>query len=162
MKVEQIMTHEVVTCTPDDTLDVAAGLMWDHDCGCVPVVREDSRTRRVVAMLTDRDVAMAAYTQGRPLHEIRVASAMSHDLCSCHPGDPVSLVVKILETRQLHRLPVVVGDAELVGILALADIAREARREQAGAAREVTDGQVAEAIETICQPRDTMRELTAA
>jgi len=159
MKVEQIMTHDVTTCTPEDTLDVPARLMWERDCGCVPVVHDG---RKVVAMLTDRDVAMAAFTQGRPLHEIRVASAMSPDLSSCCPNDPVSLALEILQTRQLRRLPVVSGDGELIGMLSLADLAREARREHGRSVREVADGQIAEAIEAITLPRSPMRELTAA
>jgi len=158
MKVEQIMTHDVVTCGPDDTLEVAARLMWERDCGAVPVVRDG----HVVAMLTDRDVAMAALTQGRPLHEIQVSSAMSQELASCHRTDPVSLAVAILKRRQLHRLPVVDGDAELVGMLSLADVAREARREHGRSAPDVSDGQIADAVEAICQPRNPMREITAA
>ena len=163
MKVEQIMSQNVHCCFPDDTVDVAARLMWDQDCGCVPVVVCVGTDRpKAVAMLTDRDITMAAYTQGRPLHAIKVASAMSRDVCSCQPGDPVSLALKILEGKQLRRLPVVTGDNELVGIVSLADIAREARREHGRLGREVQDSQVAEAIEEISQPRDPKRALTAA
>ena len=162
MKVEQIMTHNVSTCRPDDPLDVAARLMWEQDYGCVPVVQESAAGSRLVAMVTDRDIAMAAYTQGRALHEIPVRSAMSSDLYSCRPSDPVSLALKILEQRQLHRLPVVAGDCELVGMLSLADIAREARREHSHTPSEVTDQQIAVAYECICQPRNPKRELTAA
>lgn len=158
MKVEQIMTHDVVTCAPDDTLEVAARLMWERDCGAVPVVREG----HVVAMLTDRDVAMAALLQGRPLHEIPVSGAMSQDVASCHRNDPVSLAVTILKRRQLHRLPVVDGDAELVGFLSLADVAREARREHGRTSPEVSDAQIAETVEAIRQPRNPMRELAPA
>jgi CBS domain-containing protein len=159
MKVEQIMRHDVATCCPDDTLNVAARLMWERDCGSVPVVHDGGK---VVAMLTDRDIAMAALTQGRPLHEIRVSSAMSPDLSSCCPNDPVSLALKILQTRQLHRLPVVTGDGELIGMLSLADVAREARREHASSKREVADGQIAEAVEAITLPRSPRREIIAA
>jgi len=158
MKVEQIMTHDVVTCAPDDTLEVAARLMWERDCGAVPVVRDG----HVVAMLTDRDVAMAALLQGRPLHEIPVSGAMSQDVASCHRSDPVSLAVTILKRRQLHRLPVVDGDAELVGFLSLADVAREARREHGRSSPEVSDAQIAEAVEAIRQPRNPLRELAPA
>ncbi len=158
MKVEQIMTHDVAACAPDDTLAVAARLMWERDCGAVPVVREG----HVVAMLTDRDVAMAALLQGRPLHEIPVSGAMSQDVASCHRSDPVSLAVTILKRRQLHRLPVVDGDAVLVGLLSLADVAREARREHGRTSPEVSDAQIAETVEAIRQPRDPMRALAPA
>lgn len=160
MKVEQIMTHGASCCRPEDTLDVPARLMWEQDCGSVPVVQGSDGSGRVVAMITDRDVAMAAYTQGRPLCAIPVASAMSRDVVTCRPGDPVSLALKILGDRQLHRLPVVSGDGEIVGMLSLADIAREARREHGHVPCEVGDLQVAAAVERLSQPRQPMRALS--
>lgn len=162
MKVEQIMARNVRRCAPDDTLDVPARMMWDGDIGCVPVTTSSpGGEHTVVGMLTDRDITMAAYTQGRPLHAIRVATAMSRTVCSCHPSDPVSLAVKILEMNQLHRLPVIEGDMQLVGILSLADVAREAKREMHHARRTMADFRVAEAVEAISQPRHS-RELIAA
>ena len=77
MRVEQLMTRTVETCEPHDTLVTAARIMWTRDCGCVPVVVPEEGGHRVVGMLTDRDVCMAAYLQGRPLSEISVASVMS-------------------------------------------------------------------------------------
>lgn len=163
MKVEQIMTRNVRSCRVEDSLDVAAGAMWEQDCGCVPIIASaDDGRQIVVAMLTDRDIAMAAYTQGRPLHEIKCSSAMSRQLCSCHPNDPVSLAIKILAKNQLKRLPVISGDMELVGILSLADVAREAEREGTQQTRETTDGQVAEAVEAISHPREPRGELMPA
>src|SRR5262245_1269543 len=70
MRVEQLMTRTVQTCTPSDCLERAAGIMWDHDCGALPVTSADGEEPRVVGMLTDRDVCMAAYTQGRALRDI--------------------------------------------------------------------------------------------
>src|SRR5689334_6521679 len=74
MKIAEFMTQGVYTVHPHDTLEKAAGVMWEHDCGAVPVVEHDGR---VVAMITDRDICMAAYTQGRRLSAMRVDSAMS-------------------------------------------------------------------------------------
>lgn len=102
---------------------------------------------------------MAAYTQGLPLREIKVSTAMSRELCSCHPSDPLGLAIRILEKNQLHRLPVVSGDMQLVGIVSLADVAREAQREQGHTQRDVADVQVAEAVEAISQPRHPHREI---
>ena len=73
MKVEQLMSRDVKTCQATEMLNRAAQLMWENDCGCVPVVDEDGRA---VGMITDRDVCMAAYTQGRLLDALPVASAM--------------------------------------------------------------------------------------
>jgi len=62
MNVEQIMTKDVATCGPDDTLNEAARIMWERDCGFVPIAESDP-TRRVVGIVTDRDLSMAAYTR---------------------------------------------------------------------------------------------------
>jgi len=67
MKVEQIMTRIVHTCSENDTLNRAAQLMWENDCGCVPVIHGGNGSGAVVGVVTDRDVCMGAYTQGRLL-----------------------------------------------------------------------------------------------
>jgi CBS domain-containing protein len=149
MRVEQLMTRNVRTCSPDESLSAAARIMWESDCGCVPVVAG----ARVVGMLTDRDVCMAAYTQGQPLRDIPVATAMARAVRSCRTRDSVSTALRIMTTGQVHRLPVLDEDDSLVGIVSMADIAREAAREHAAPKREVTDVQVAETIEAISQPR---------
>ena len=71
------MTTTVRTCFTSDSLATAAQLMWDHDCGCVPVLNEDAR---VVEMLTDRDICMAAFFQAAPISEIKVSAVMSRQL----------------------------------------------------------------------------------
>ena len=154
MKVEQIMTHQVHACSPQDAADVPARIMWEHDCGCVPVVqRIDGASQAVVGMITDRDICMAAHTQGQSLKEICVASAMSRQLCSCHASDPIDLALKIMESNQLHRLPVVDAHNQLVGIITLADIAREAQRERHVGRIAVSELQLADAIEAISKSR---------
>lgn len=66
MKVKDVMTANVRRCFMSDNLVTAAGLMWDHDCGCVPVLNEEGL---VVGMLTDRDICMAVFFQGVPMSE---------------------------------------------------------------------------------------------
>jgi CBS domain-containing protein len=153
MRVEQIMSRDVAICTADDSLARAARIMWDRDCGCVPVVEPSNAEQRVVGMITDRDVCMAALHQRGSLEEITVSSAMSRQVFSCRPDDPVEIAVKILQEQQVHRLPVI-ADERLVGILSLADVAREAQREHAAGIREVSDFEVAEAVEAISVPRE--------
>lgn len=132
IKVGQVMTRTVRTCTPEDTLELAAQIMWEFDCGVVPVVREaDDGGEQLAGIVTDRDVCMAALFQGRALRDIPVSVAMSRDVLSCVPTDPLSVALSVLETNQLRRLPVVEGDARLVGLLSLADCARDSARTSA-------------------------------
>lgn len=126
MKVEKLMTRNPVSCTPEDDLSVPARLMWEADCGCVPVVDRD---RRVVGMVTDRDVCMAAYTQGRPLREMRVGEVMSNKVHACRMADDLEVAERMMKTRQVRRLPVLDTDERLVGMLSLNDLALRAARE---------------------------------
>ncbi len=160
MKVEQLMTRNVRACEPDDPLSAAAQIMWEEDCGCVPVVSHANGAATVVGMITDRDVCMAAYTQGRPLQATKVQSAMAKSLCTCRPTDAVSVALKVMRTNQLHRLPVVDAGDHLVGILSLTDVAREAARtgQRPG---DLSATALAATVEAIAERRAVARDLVA-
>jgi len=161
MKVEALMTRIVTTCRPEDTLERVARSMWDADCGCVPVVQANGEAPTLVGMITDRDICMAAYTQGRPLSEIHVSTAMSRELCTCSPRDTIQQALKILQTKQLHRLPVLDDHGQLVGVIGLADIVREATHEGARASRADMAEAIAKTLGAISAPR-SRREVVAA
>src|SRR5438105_6616827 len=120
MEVKALMTREAKTCSPDETLDKAARLMWEHDIGSVVIVNSKSVP---VGMVTDRDICMAAYTQGRRLAEIQIESAMAKSVRSCSASDDVSAAEEMMRRFQVHRLPVVGQDKRLVGVLSLNDLA---------------------------------------
>jgi CBS domain-containing protein len=121
----------VVTIKADEPLATAARLMWEEDCGVLPVLDGEER---VIAMITDRDVCMAAYTQGLPLEAIPVSSAMSSQLFAVRPNDPVALAEKQMGERQIRRLPVIDADGRALGILSMNDLARETGRLTSGRA----------------------------
>ena len=146
---------------PGRPLSAAARIMWEGDCGCAPVVETGDGSAKVVGMITDRDICMAAYTQGRSLSEIQVGSAMVKAVCWCRSTDSITTAMKVLEQNRIHRLPVLDQDDRLIGLLSLADIAREAEREHARATKEVADTQVAKVLEAISAPRSP-REVGAA
>jgi CBS domain-containing protein len=125
MKVTELMTTEVKTCRQSDSLNRAAQLMWENDCGAIPVV--DSELT-VIGMLTDRDICMAAYTQGVPLTGASVGSAMSGNVRVCAASDNITSAAELMREHQIRRLPVVDKAQKLVGILSMSDIAREAER----------------------------------
>ncbi len=151
MKVEQLMTSDVKTCLPLDTLNRAAQLMWENDCGCIPVIDGEAR---VIGVLTDRDICMAAYTQGKTLGELPVVSAMSKELFSCGSRDMVAAAEKVMRANQIRRLPVVDSDGHLVGLLSLSDIARAARPEsKAKGKKDVGNDEVAATLEAISERR---------
>jgi CBS-domain-containing membrane protein len=137
MRVEETMTREVLVCAPADNLNRAAQLMWENDFGCVPVVEGDFK---VVGMLTDRDICMAAYAQGANLHGMQVSSAMSREVFSCQPSDELIIAQQAMRSHHVRRLAVLGANGKLVGIISFSDIARAAQRDGAGKAKaEVAD-----------------------
>jgi CBS domain-containing protein len=120
MKVKDVMTPAVYTCSPDQTLHRAAEILWRHDCGCVPIVDADGIVR---AMLTDRDICMGAYMCGRPLSELRIAESMSAGIVTCQPEDDIDEAVLAMSRHQVRRLPVVDDAGRIQGILSLNDMA---------------------------------------
>lgn len=152
MKVSDLMTRDVKTCTPFTTLGTAAQIMWDHDCGCVPVIDQESR---VIGMLTDRDICMAAYLQGQPLNALPVTGAMSKQVFSCKPDDDLALAEQTMREKQVRRLPVIDAQGHLAGIISLNDIARETEREEEAKAapRQVSDAELVRLLAEVCTPR---------
>lgn len=150
MRVEQLMTKEVFTCKPQDSLERAAGIFWEHDCGCAPVVDDD---RKVVGIVTDRDACIAAYMQGKSLREIPVSTAMSRGVFSVRPDDDVSVAEKTMTSTQVRRLPVVSREGRLVGLVSLNDLANAAARERAKKSKELSDLEVAETLSAVCKHR---------
>jgi CBS domain-containing protein len=142
MKVKEVMNPNVRTCFTSDNLATAARLMWEHDCGCVPVLNQQGQA---VGMITDRDICMAAFLQGAAPSEIKVSAVMSKQLFACTSDDDLPEAEKTMSERKVRRLPVLDQQARLVGLLSLSDIARSADQEYVRRAmiRIVTDAEVA-------------------
>ena len=142
MKIEQLMTRSVQTIGPDERLDRAAQLMWENDCGCLPVV---DGQHHVIGMITDRDVCMAAWTQGRALWELPVRGAMSSRVVTVTPTDATTRAHRLMQEHQVRRVPVVNGEALLVGLVSLNDLALAA---QPGS-RELRPDEVADTLAAV-------------
>lgn len=155
MRIQDLMSRPAVTCAQDDSLDAAARLMWEHDCGTVPVLGDDGK---VVGILTDRDICMAAYTQGRPLSAIRAATAMARQVYSCHPDEAIEAAEELMADKHIRRLPVVDAEGHPVGVLSLNDLARSVASagENDGAQRAVV-----RTLAAICEPRGQSSALVA-
>lgn len=119
--VRSVMTSDVVTCTAGDTLHRAAQIMWERDCGAVPVV---DTAGRVTGIITDRDLAMGAYTQGLPLVAIPVGRVASGQVYTVSVGASVDEVVAVMGRQRVRRVVVVDAHQRVVGIVSLADVAR--------------------------------------
>jgi CBS domain-containing protein len=158
MNVSQLMNPHVETCRPEDSLAVAAGKMWDRDIGCLPVVGAEGR---VIGVVTDRDICMAGYIQGRPLNDVPVSVAMSTTLYSCQARDALIEAEETMRSHRVRRLPVLDANGGPAGMISLNDLARQAERELGRKGRELTGQEVSTTLAAICQPRG-IRSLTAA
>lgn len=159
MKIEDLMTRKVGTCCPDDSLSRAAQLMWDYDCGCVPVVSGDG-SKRVVGMLTDRDICMATHFRGASPKSVRVADAMSKTVRSIGPSSSPADAEAVMRDARIRRLPVVDAKQQLLGLVSLADLARAAQREHGSRVRSVSEEEIGQTLEWICTAR-TSSQLAA-
>lgn len=150
MKAKNLMTRDVATCRPEDPMALAARIMWQRDCGVVPVVDGDGR---VVGVVTDRDLCMASYTRSEPLSRMPVRDAMAKELFACREGDDEAAVHAAMREHRVRRLPVLDDEGRLLGIVSLNDLALEAAVAKGGAA-EKRQREIARTLTEISRHRE--------
>jgi CBS domain-containing protein len=116
------MTREPACCELGDTAAGAAKIMKAQDVGSVPVCM-NLKTRKLVGIVTDRDIALYVVAKGRDANHTQVASVMTRNPLTCRPEDDLQKALDAMESYQVRRIPVVDGEGQLVGIIAQADIA---------------------------------------
>lgn len=125
MHVRELMTAPVETLTIDDTLNHAAKTMRDHAVGCVPIV---DRRGVLVGMLTDRDIALAAYERGESLWRLSVESSMHQPVHACRADDAVATAAATMRAYRLRRLPVIDAGGKPIGLISLDDLTHALHR----------------------------------
>jgi CBS domain-containing protein len=142
------MKTSVATAQPEETLQSAAGRMIEANLGLLAVC--DPRAgRRVVGVLTDRDICRHACASGKPLSELSVEEAMTRSVRQCNENDSTTDAQLLMAEAGVHRLPVVDSEGMLKGILSLSDIAAEAARESHLEKQKVTATEVAATLAAI-------------
>lgn len=144
MTVKDLMTSDVKSCSADTDLATAAKIMWDCDCGIVPVVNEEYK---VIGMITDRDVCIAAATRSTTPANIRVREVMSGDVYPCSQDDDVRAALKTLKERRVRRLPVLDQRERLVGIVSMNDLVARAECRKGA---DVPGEEFLETLKSIC------------
>ncbi len=123
--VRDVMTANVQTVAPDATIQEAARLMRDVDCGAVPVCDGD----RLAGIVTDRDIAVRAIAEGKDA-SCQVRDVMSGGVITCGEDDSIEDVAELMEEKQVRRIVVVDENKRLSGIVALADLALDASADE--------------------------------
>lgn len=140
-KCSEVMTKNPVTALPMDTVDHVAQLMKQQDIGPVPVV-ENQQTKKLIGIVTDRDLAIKVVAAGRDPKQTRVDEVMTRELVTCHANDNLQKALDLMGAHQVRRIPVVDDRGAIVGIIAQADVATRV---------EVPD-KTAELVEEISEP----------
>jgi CBS domain-containing protein len=123
MQLNKIMTHNVETIHPNDPIREAAQKMKSLDVGSLPVCDN----RKVLGMVTDRDITIRTVAEGRDPNSTKVSDAMTPDLVFCYDDQEVEDAARMMEKHQIRRLPIMSRNNELVGIVSLGDVAVKGR-----------------------------------
>jgi CBS domain-containing protein len=123
MRIKQLMSADVRSCREETNLADVAKLMWDADCGIIPVVDSE---QHLVGVITDRDICMATATRDSTPAALSAGAVMSRDVFCCSDNDDARKVVAVLKDRRVRRLPVVDQQRQLTGIISMNDLVAEA------------------------------------
>ncbi len=119
MRVDTAMMRSAAYCTPETNLGTAAELMWNFDCGMLPVVGAD---RKVIGVITDRDMFIALATRNKLAADITVGEVFNGRAYLCRPQDDIRAALETMARQKVRRLPVVNADGVLQGVLSMDDI----------------------------------------
>lgn len=125
MKVNELMSRDIKEIGPQSSLQEAAQRMREFDVGSLPVVEN----RKLLGVITDRDITVRSTAAGVSPQDARVGDVMTPNLIFCYEDEDVEVAAELMEERQVRRLPVLNRDNQLIGILALADLALRQQNE---------------------------------
>lgn len=137
MKLQDIMTKNVVTITPEESAALAARLLTRHNLGALPVCAYDGR---LLGIVTDRDIITRCVAADQDPHRVPVQDIMSRELETIGPEDDTKAAARQMAARQVRRLPVV-QEGKVVGMISLGDLAtaRRCDTEAAEALSEISE-----------------------
>jgi CBS domain-containing protein len=147
MKVKDVMTPQAKTIWLTESLADAARMMWENDCGVLPIVKD----QKVIGMITDRDICMATAMRKSNASGISVEEVMTGQVYAVNPEDNIDQALQVMQEHQIRRLPVINPEGELKGILSMNDIVLHAKPPSDGAEGSLDYGDVVKTYQAICQ-----------
>ena len=124
MKVKDVMTPSATAIWLTQSLADAAKEMWDNDCGVLPIIKNG---RKVIGMVTDRDICMAGAMRERSLSHISVEEVMTTRVYAAEADDDITEALQTMREHKIRRLPVLNPEGELEGILSMDDVMLKAK-----------------------------------
>ncbi len=150
MKIKELMTSPVQTCEPATNLAAAAAMMWDSDCGALPVVDHDGKA---IGVITDRDICMAVATKRRVASELTVWETITGKVHTCTADDEAKDALHLMQRERVRRLPVVDQNGVLQGMVAMNDFVLHAEEPKGKREPELSYHDVMEAMKAISAHR---------
>lgn len=158
MKVKDVMTPDAKAIPITESLAVAAREMWENDCGILPIIKDG---KKVIGMITDRDICMAAAMRDTTPSHITVEEVMTGNIYSTTAEEDVADALKMMREHRIRRLPVLNAEGELEGIVSMNDIVLKAKSRN-GKKPEIDYADVVKTYQAICEhPVPMVQEATA-
>jgi CBS domain-containing protein len=148
MKVKEVMMGTAYYCQPETNLGSATELMWNANCGFLPVQAPDGK---VIGVITDRDICIALGTRGRLPGDVAVGEVMSSKLYSSAPDDDIHVALQVMKEGKVRRLPVIAQKGSLVGVISMDDILLRTEPMSLGREPELSSDEVVRAYRAITQ-----------
>jgi CBS domain-containing protein len=148
MKVNEVMTATPFYCQPETNLGSATELMWNANCGFLPVQGTDGK---IVGVVTDRDICVALGTRNLLPGDVTVGEVMSSKLHSCEPNDDIHIALQTMREGRVRRLPVIGKKGTLVGVISIDDILLRAEPTSLGKHPELSSDEVVKTYRAITQ-----------
>ena len=150
MKARDVMMGTPYYCQLDTNLGSATELMWTGNCGFLPVMGTNGK---IVGAVTDRDICIALGTRNRVAGDITVREVMSDRLFACSPDDDVHIALQMMKEGGVRRLPVIVKNGTLVGVISMDDLLQRAEAAGIGKQPELSTEEVVRTYRAIDQRR---------
>jgi CBS domain-containing protein len=148
MKVKDVMTPDAKAIWLTESLADAARLMWENDCGVLPIIKDG---RKVVGLVTDRDICMGSAMRDTNPSAISVEEVMTGQVYGVKPEDTIDQALQVMQQHRIRRLPVINPEGELEGILSMNDIVLHAKAPDSAARGSIDYGDVVKTYQAICQ-----------
>jgi CBS domain-containing protein len=149
MKVQDVMTESVRTCSSEESLAEAAAIMWSADCGVLPVLTDG----KVVGVITDRDIAIALGTRDKRAADIPIKDVMTEKVFFATPEEDIHAALKTMRKERIRRLPVLNNNGLIEGIVSMNDIALHAEKFDGHRTTELSYEDAMNTLKAICEHR---------
>lgn len=147
MTIRDLFTPQPACCSSDTNLAAASALLWEHDCGALPVVDE---AHRVIGILTDRDICMALATRDQRASNLHARDVMSSPVYQIRSGHSATQALKTMREHKVRRLAVVDAKGTLEGMLSINDLVLAAREGKGEKAIPVSYDELVQTLKALC------------